>query len=238
MNKRVFCIFLLFLLFCIFSLFLFNKIADKQYGKKEISETNTNPVLDYNNVTIVDSKLGSPYSITVGYLKNYAKKKSGIWYQSEAFVERIQKSQGITTFTLRDIIDKEIKIQATSSTSFDVKENDIVQFVGTLRLDDFSISLAKISKEEIEYQDATKVSFSDFFTTISLLEKQEFLIHGYLVKEDDSYYLYDSVEDYQTHSNKNFLVHWEKEISPEDIENKQISCQLQNSYTLKNCKLK
>lgn len=237
-KKRVIFIFFSFLLFCIVSLFFFNNVAEKQYGKKEIKTENKEKIEDYNNVSIVDNKLGDPYTITAGYLKNYAIKKSGIWYQSIAQVESIQTSNGITFLILQDINEKESKIKATISSLENVNPKDIVHFVGSIVLDDYSLSLAKISKEEISYQKATSVSFPWLVTNLSLLKKQEFIVHGYLVKKEEKYFLYDSLETYQNNSNSYFSIKWENDSKLEIEDPKQISCQLENSYTLKNCKIK
>lgn len=238
-NKRVPIFIICFLLFCFMNIFIFNKIADKQYGEKKLESIQKEEVSDYNNVSIVDAKLGNPYSITTGYLKTYATKKSGIWYQSKALVQSVSVKNNITTIILRQENSQEQKLVANYYEKSDIKKGDFVSFVGTIKFEDSSLHLSKISKDEITYQDVTILPFEDLYENITLLAKQEFVINGFLVTEGNRYLLYDSKEEYQNRNTGNyFILHFETDFSYTGNQSVKVSCLLENSYTLKNCNLK
>lgn len=241
-KSKVPIIISIFILFCLVNVLVFNYISDKQYNKKNSSNKVSEPVLDdigdYNNVPGIDKKLGSDIKITQGYLMNYIIKKQGIWYMSYGYVKSIKKGKEVCTIYLSEDKNSKNSIEATISIDkCNIKANKFVHFVGTLDIETGHLKLSKIDTEEIIYTNVTELSINDLINNINLLRSNNFIVTGYLVIDNDSYFLYDSKDNHINELDNYFVIKWKDEVLLTENKNVNIKCNIVNSYTLNNCVL-
>ena len=225
------------ILFMIGQVWFFNYTVNKD--KEKIEEPNVKiPEVDLSNasnVSTIDDKLGDDLVITQSYLMRYVIKKRGIWYQSSGYVKRIVNKNGTATINIVSEMNSNdyIKLYIDSS-KCNVKNGDLVFFVGTINLDDASMNLALISNEEISYSNSTNINISDLINNVSLLKETKFIIRGYMVTDENVYKLYDSKDNYKNEE-RYFVINWKDEFNYTGNQNVMITCVLGDGYNLKDC---
>ena len=223
----------------LFGVLFWNYISKEQAEKKRQEEkaTETLNSIEASNVSIVDAKLGSDYRISQDYLIKYTRKKSSIWYLSQARVKNIKEDGTNSVMILtNDIVDLIVNI---SSDRVNVAKNDEVYFVGTIDLSDGSIDLAKISKDEINYSSAIKLEFSELVNNIELVKKTHFQVSGYLVTDKDKYKLFDSKDAYKKDSSVGtfFNISWKNEFNYTGNQDVLVDCVIADTYKLSECEI-
>lgn len=229
------------LIIMIAGVFFWNKIALLQKQDKEEDNNNSVPVdvSDANNIPSVEEKLGSDMKITQGYLLNYTRNKSSVWYMSSAKVKKIAKDGSFSIITLSgDTGSKTLKATIESS-KVDIKKGDKVNFVGTVNLDEGSIELSKISKDDIDYNSVTEILFDDLVENIKLIKSTYFIVNGYMVTEGDVYKLYESKDTYKKNKSagNSFLISWKDDFGLTGNALVTIKCLLDDTYKLNECVL-
>jgi len=236
-KYKVLIIFIILIILMILGVLLWNRIIDKQ--NKKLEEEKTKEVIDVsdvNNVNSVEKGLGEDIKITQKYLLNYVKYKSGTWYLSQGIIKSI-KDDGINSII--KITDNENTIVTSiSKDKVNVSKGDKVYFVGTIDLKDDSMDLAKISKEDINYNSAIKIEFNDLYNNIKQVKSNYFIVSGYLVTDNDKYKLYTSKSLYKEDSSSNyFLIEWDGKFNYTGNQDVTIRCQISDTYKLGNCTL-
>ncbi len=229
------------LIIMILGIFFWNYIADLQNkDKNDIVDQNYEVDLsDVNNVPMVEAKLGEDIQITQGYLLTYTRKKSSIWYESSAYVKKIADNGLTATITLSNKDNSKKLVATIDSNKSNVKKGEIVNFVGTIDLNDGSLELSKITKDKIEYSSVERLEFNDLVDNIKAVKKNFFIINGYMVTENKEYKLYDSKDSYKKDksSTNSFLIHWDDKFNLTGNATVTIKCLIKDTYDLKNCEL-
>lgn len=221
----------------LFGVLFWNYVSHEQAEAKKKAEKDTETMnsVEANNVAIIDGKLGSDIRITQDYLIKYTRKKSGIWYLSNAKVKNIKEDGSNLVFILSN--GENDLIANISGERSNVQVNDDVYFVGTVDLSDGSIDLAKVSTEEINYSSAVKVNFNDLVNNISLLKSNHFLVSGYLVTDHEQYKLFDSKESYGKDASVGtyFTINWKEDFNFTGNQDILVDCIIKDTYKLGEC---
>lgn len=239
-KKNIVCIVVISsLALMIFGVFFWNSVADKQTNKKTKVNEEIIDVSEINNVPSVEAKLGSDMKITQGYLLNYTIKKSGIWYMSTAKVKEISLSDKDAIITLF-FSDVNNQLMATiNKNKLNIEIGDTINFVGTIDLSNGEIELSKISKEEINYKNVTKINFDELVKNIEMVKSNYFIVNGYLVTDGTVYKLYDNKNSYL--KNKDFgtyfTISWENDFDYTGNANIKVKCLIGDTYKLKDCEM-
>lgn len=234
-NVKITLFCLISLLVMVIGVIFFNKVASSNDDSN--NNENTNEKLDYNNVSIIDAKLGDDIKVTQSYLMNYIIKKSGIWYESNGIIKSIVNKDNVSYITISN--ENNSIIGVIDKDKVNVKKDDIVNFVGTMDIENKYIRLSKISIDDINYNSSTKISLNDLVNNINLVTSNYFIVSGYLVTEDSNYKLFDSKKDYQENNKAGyyFRINWDGKFEYTGNQDVNIRCNISNSYTLKNCTL-
>lgn len=233
-NIKITAFCLVALLAMVIGVIFFNRVSKEE----KIDDVPTEK-LEYNNVAVIDAKLGSDIKITQSYLLNYITKKSGIWYQSNGKVTKIIYKDEDCYIHLKDDNSAEVLIAVIDKSKCEVKVGDSVNFVGTIDIENGQIKLSKISTEEINYNSSTKLELNELIDNIKLVKNTYFIVSGYLVTEGEVYKLFDSKDDY-TENNKAgyyFKIKWDGSFGYTGKQQVSLKCNLSSSYTLVNCTL-
>lgn len=240
MSKfKIFIICLISIIIMIGGVLFFNHIIDKDKNKKEEEKTVID-VSDANNVSIIDGKLGSETKITQGYLLNYTVRKSGIWYESSGYVKAKKIKNSLCYIEVSEDKNSTLKLTLTiDKDKCNVNKGDIVNFVGTIDINEGILELSKISKEEIGYSNVENIKLDDLIKNIELIRENVFVINGYMITDEDEYKLFDSKEAYEKNSSAGnyFLINWKEIFMYTGNQTVTIKCNLLSTYELKNCEL-
>ena len=196
-------------------------------------------ISDADNVSVIDKKLGSDINITQGYLYKYMLKKSNVWYESSAIVDKITMKGSTNIIVFREK-DKSIKAYI-SNMNLNFKVGDKVFFIGTINIKDHSLELSQISLTEINYDSSVKIEFNDLINNIELLYKTHFIVNGYLVTtEDNKLKLFNSKNSYNKNNEAGnyFLVSFKDKFNYTGKAKVTLDCLIKDTYKLKECVLK
>lgn len=213
-------------------------IAKNKEEDNQSTDVSTN--LDYNNVSIVDEKLGEDFRITQSYLMNYVIKKTGTWYMSEGYVSSLKNDGDYVILTISKEIDSKETIEAQiSKDNCNVKKGDTVFFVGVINFKKYNLKLTKIDTEIIDYKSVTSISFEELYNNLNSLKKTYFIVSGYMVTDGDKFKLFDSKEAYlnDDSSGNYFLLNWDGEFLYTGNQNVIVRCLLTDTYSLSYCTL-
>lgn len=233
-NIKIFVGCLVALVVMLLGVLFFNKVSEKT---EEESINSTSPILEYNNVSEIDSKLGQDIRISQSYLANYIIKKGSVWYRSEGTIQRITEKNNVNFITVEGqgvsitcLIDKE---------KFNYKKGDSVQFVGTIDLETGNIHLAKISTEEINYSSAKEMELKELVNHIEIVRNNVFTVSGFLVTEGNTFKLFDSKDSYENNNKAGnyFIIGFRGNFNYTGNQKVLLKCNINNSYSLKNCEL-
>lgn len=215
----------------------FNFVVNKK-DKTEIDTEKMVDVKDANNVGVIDGKLGDDLKITQGYLLSYTVRKSSIWYESSGYVKTIKLKKTLCTIQVEDK-QKNVLTLTISQDKCNVAKGDFVNFVGTIDISEGILELAKISKNEIDYSNVEKIELDKLIENIKMIQKNIFIISGYMVTDNDKYKLFDSKDDSIKNSSAGnyFLINWKSEFLYTGNKNVTLSCNLAGTYELKSCEL-
>lgn len=228
------------LIIMLLSVLGWNYIVKKQ---KEPDDTPTNEKIDIgdvNNISSVEEKLGSDMKITQGYLLTYTRNKNKIWYKSQGIVKSATTNGTTTTITLAQTAnDTKILTATIDSDKWEYQKGDTLNFVGTLNLSNKTISLSKLSKEEIDYKNVTEFELNKLIDNIELIKNNIFIINGYMVTDKVKYKLYDSKEAYikDPSVGNYFTISWKETFNYTGNQNVTIKCKLEDTYKLNECEL-
>ncbi len=215
---------------------IWNKIVDKQNEDKN-KPAPVVDVGDVNNISSVESKLGYKMKITQGYLLTYTTNKSGVWYESSGYITSMKKDgrDGYITLSNKD---KSKKIKATiDSTKLDVKNGDLVNFVGTIDLETGDLELSKISKEEIGYSNVTIIELGELVDNIKAVKDNIFVVSGYMITDGPRYKLFESKTAYEKDKSVGtyFSLEWDGEAQYTGNANVTVECKINGTYSLNMC---
>jgi len=222
------------------SVLLWNYIIGKNKEEDNDETSEVSEDFDYNNVSVVDEKLGSDFRITQSYLMNYVIKKVGTWYMSKGYVKNIKKDGDYVILTISQDKDGEATIEAQiNKDNCNVKKGDSVFFVGIINFKKYSLKLTKIDTELINYKDVTSITFEELYNNLNNLKNTYFIVSGYMVTDNDKYKLFDSKEDYLNNDSTNdyFTLNWDGEFLYTGNQNVVVRCLLTDTYTLSYCTL-
>lgn len=208
------------------------KIDKELENKKETEKINLE---DINNIKDVEKDLKVARDISVPYLLRYTTLKSNTWYYSKAYVEKITKEKDSYKIVLTNK-DKTAKLTTTYDQTPNVKVKDHVYFTGTEDLEDGTINLSNISKKEIDYEEVIQVKFETLVQNIKDIKEATFILHGYIVNKNNTYYLYPDKKSYEKNDKigNYFEIHF---VNKPDFDNKRIkiSGHIGDTYVLKDC---
>ncbi len=238
-NKAVFISIIALILMLLFVLG-WNYIIKKQ-NKTEIPTTNDYiDVSNVNNVPNVEAKFGSDIKITQGYLLTYTRNKSKTWYKSQGYVKNIKTNNTTTTIYLsKDKNSNQTLTTTIDNEKWEYKKGDTLYFVGTLDLSSSSISLSRISKDDIGYQNVTEIELEELMDNISSVKANYFIINGYMVTDGNKYKLFDSKDSYNKDSSAGtyFTINWQEKFNFTGNGNVTIKCLIEDTYKLHSCEL-
>lgn len=240
-NNKFYIIFFCFFIFVILSFFVCNYIFNKHENKKlnTNNEAQFMDVSDANNINSVESKFGNDIKITQGYLLNYTRKKSSIWYLSNAYVKNIKTNGDYSNITLKNKDNSKFLNTTIDKDKMDVKIGDEVNFVGTIDLKNGEIQLSKISTEKINYKDVTEIKFEDLVNNIKDIKNNYFIVSGYMVTDGDKYKLFDTKSLYKQNKNSidYFLINWRNDFNFTGNTNLSVKCLIGDTSKLKSCEI-
>ena len=211
--------------------------------EKELEEKNNSEIKieDVDNVSLVDEKLKEgDYRVTQAYLLNYTRRKGSVWYRSKGIVTKIKYKNTTAILTITSEDDKSKKVTATiDKDNLHVKEKDHVHFVGTIDLGDGTINLAKISKEEIDYNNIVDINLSDLDDNIYYLKNTYVIVSGYMITVADKYKLYSSKAEYKKdeEANNYFIIEWQNQFNYTGTADVLLRCFIGDRYKLIGCEL-
>lgn len=216
-------------------------IAKKQEKELLAKEETKIDVNDTNNVSIVDEKLkNGDYRVSQSYLLSYTKNKGNVWYSSKGVIVKISTKDENAIITIRGEKDKNKTVKAyIDKQSLKVKEKDSVYFVGSIDLSDGYINLARISKEEIDYNNVVDISVEDLKDNIYYLKNTYVIVSGYMITAGDKYKLYDSKNDYKKDAEIGnfFFIEWAKEFKYTGSSDVLLRCFIGDRYKLIGCEM-
>lgn len=222
----------------IFGMIKWNEFSNENNNEIDSSSTFVD-VEDINNVPVVDEKLGETMKITQNYLITYTRNKSSIWYMSSAKVKKIT-IDGNDAFIVLTNEDGSKSINATiDSSKVEVKKDDVINFVGTIDLENGYINLSKISKEIIDYSNVTKLDFNELVDNIKKVLSNEFVVSGYMITDGDKYKLYKNKKEYENNPGVGnyFTLIWKDEFNLTGNANVTVKCLIGDTFKLKECEL-
>lgn len=237
-NKRNIII-LIIVIIIILAVFIGSAIMSKKKNNEELKYEDIN-YNDVDNVAAVDEKLKlGDYRVTQGYLLNYTKRKGNTWYSSRGIITKIKDDGMNISITLKDENGSNTIIAHISNDDFNLKKNDVVNFVGSINISDGSINLARISKDEIDYNNVVKLSFNDLYMNIYYLKNTYVLVSGYLITFADNYKLYESKEAYKKDETLGtfFYIEWNGTFNYTGSQNVTLKCFIGDRYKLVGCEL-
>ena len=211
-------------------------------GDEEQNSDSNNQEIDFtyvNNIDDVETNMNYKMKISQSYLLTYTTNKAGIWYMSNAVVYKV-KIDGTSAFiTLTNDSKTHKLITEIESNRVNVKRGDKVHFVGTVDLETGNIELAKISLDEINYNDVEKMEFTELVDNIKKIKDNLFVIHGYMITDGTKYKLFDSKSSYEKDSSVGtyFTIKWDGKFNYTGNANVTIECKLNGTYKLKDCTL-
>ena len=196
---------------------------------------------DVNNVSVVDLKLKEgDYRVSQSYLLSYTKNKSNVWYSSKGIVTKIRYKDNNALITIRGEDDKKKVVTAfIDKEEVKIKEKDSVYFVGSIDLSDGNIILARISKEEIDYNNVVQMSLEDLSDNIYYLKNTYVIVSGYMITVGDKYKLYSSKNDYKKDEEYGnyFNIEWAKEFNYTGNADVLLRCFIGDKYKLIGCEI-
>lgn len=241
LNKyKVAIISIVSLIIMLLGVLVCNKIILEQKKEKEmIPISEPIDVSDVNNIKSVEEKFGQPMKITQGYLLKYTTNKSGVWYMSNALINKISYDgdDAIISFisedgkySLKGIISKD---------KIDLKKGDLVNFVGSINFETGGLNLSKVSKENISYKDVTKIEFNELTTNFDKTLSNQFVISGYMVTDGTKYKLFESKNSYNKNDSVGnyFNLVWKDEFNYTGNANVTVQCNIGDTYKLINCEM-
>lgn len=240
MSKKNLIILIVSLLIIILVVGIGIAISNKK--DNELDNTNTEiKIEDVDNVSLVDEKLKEgDYRVTQAYLLNYTRRKGSVWYRSEGIVTKIKYDGTSATVTITSPDNKSKKVIANiDKDNLNVKEKDHVHFVGTIDMRDGTINLAKISKEEIDYNNIVDITLAELDDNIYYLKNTYVIVSGYMITVADKYKLYSSKTEYKKdeEANNYFLIEWQNEFSYTGTSEVLLRCFIGDRYKLIGCEL-
>ena len=210
--------------------------------EKEATLNNTEiKIEDVDNVSLVDEKLKEgDYRVTQAYLLNYTRRKGSVWYRSKGIVTKIKYDDlnAIVTITSEDNKSKKV-VANIDKDNINVKEKDHVYFVGTIDLRDGAINLAKISKEEIDYNNVVDMTLAELEDNIYYLKNTYVIVSGYMITVGDKYKLYSSKTEYKKdeEASNYFLIEWQDEFNYTGTSDVLLRCFIGDRFKLIGCEL-
>ena len=237
-NKKFNPLIIILLIVLLLGIFFVVIIKEKKKDTKEEEQPVEIDVSDANNVPSIDSKLGlEDIKITHGYLLSYTKRKSGIWYRSNGRVKSIKYDGNIAIITLTD--DDNDIVCHISKDRVNVKKGDHVYFVGTIDISDEVLNLARIDTEEINYNSATDIEFTELSLNMYNLKNTYFIVSGYMVTVTDKYKLYASKEAYKKEETVGnyFLIEWRGDFNYTGNQYVTLKCSIGDTYKLVGCSI-
>lgn len=189
---------------------------------------------DVDNTKSVDNKLGEDLKITAGYLNTYIRFKQGTWYKSVGYIQNIDSNCNIV---ITSSLGSKESIKGSATSCEDLSVGDKVNFVGAVDISDQELNIAKISKEDIDYDSSERVDIEDLISNLNKLFSNYFIIDGYMVTDENRFLLYESKQDYEDKSKNYFVLNFNN-INVTGNAKVTVRCQIKNSYTLINCELK
>ena len=211
-------------------------------GDEHQNDDSNNQEIDFtyvNNIDDVENNMNYKMKISQSYLLTYTTNKAGVWYMSNAVVDKV-KIDGTDAFIILTNEDKTHSlVTEIESNRVNVKHGDEVHFVGTVDLETGNIELAKISLDEINYKDVEKMGFTELVDNINKVMDNIFVIHGYMITDGTKYKLFDSKSSYEKDSSVGnyFNIKWDGKFNYTGNANVTIECKLNGTYKLKDCTL-
>ena len=211
-------------------------------GDEHQNDDSNNQEIDFtyvNNIDDVENNMNYKMKISQSYLLTYTTNKAGVWYMSNAVVDKV-KIDGTDAFIILTNEDKTHSlVTEIESNRVNVKRGDEVHFVGTVDLETGNIELAKISLDEINYKDVEKMEFTELVDNINKVMDNIFVIHGYMITDGTKYKLFDSKSSYEKDSSVGnyFNIKWDGKFNYTGNANVTIECKLNGTYKLKDCTL-
>ncbi len=211
-------------------------------GDEQQNDDSNNQEIDFtyvNNIPDVENNMNYKMKISQSYLLTYTTNKAGVWYMSNAVVDKV-KIDGTDAFITLTNEDKTHRlVTEIESNRVNVKRGDKVHFVGTVDLETGNIELAKISLNEIKYNDVEKMEFTELVDNIKKVKDNIFVIHGYMITDGTKYKLFDSKSSYEKDSSVGnyFNIKWDGKFNYTGNANVTIECKLDGTYKLKDCTL-
>ncbi len=234
---RVYVVSFIIIIIMLLGVLVWNKIIDKD---KKVEPTIVDND-DVNNVKIVDGKLnGEDYRITQSYLRTYTVHKAGMWYYSNGYVKKIKYDGDDAIISIsKDKNSNDVILGIIDKSKCNVKNGDMVYFVGTVSIKDNNIRLTKIDTKEIDYKSVTNIEFDDLSNNLKYLKSTYFIVSGYMVTDGDKYKLFDSKDEYGKDSSPGtyFLISWNSKFEYTGNQDVKIRCKLEDTYKLKECTL-
>lgn len=238
-KTRLFLVCSISIVLMIFFVVIFNVVFKKDEDKLLTKIQNySEDIGDYNNVSSIDAKLGKEdIKVTQSYLLNYTIKKGGTWYMSSGTIKSIKYSDTDCIISI-DSNSKTLKLSIDKN-KCSVKNNDVVNFVGTIDIETGYLLLSKISKEEINYNSAIKMELGDLLNNINLVRTSYFVINGYMVTDGDKYKLYDSKSSYLDNPDVGnyFNLNWKDKFGYTGNSDVTVRCNILDTFKLHNCEL-
>ena len=236
-KEKVFIIIVCILIIGLLCGFFIKHIIDNKKSNEEVKQVID--ISDADNVPVIDKKLGGDIKITQSYLYKYLLKKSNVWYESSAVVDKVTIKGTSNTLVLKDN-GKSIKAYINNM-NLNFKVGDRIYFIGTINIKDNSLELSEISVSEIDYDSSVKIDFVDLINNIDSLYKTHFLVNGYLVTiEDNKYKLFNSKDSYNENNDAGnyFLIKFKDKFNYTGKAKVTLDCLIEDTYILKECTLK
>ena len=228
------------LIIMLLGVLFWNKVIVYQKTNKELTPISEPiDVSDANNIPSVESKLGQPMRISQSYLLRYTTNKSSVWYMSSAKIKSISYNTDEAIVTLVNDDETKILVATISKDKINVKKDDIVNFVGTINLANGGINLSKISKDTINYKDATKINYDDLTNNIKSVLNNQFVISGYMVTDGNKFKLFESKNSYNKSDKVGtyFTLNWKDTFNFTGNANVTVKCYIGDTYKLKDCEI-
>ncbi len=239
-KNKVVIISVLFLIIMLSAVLIWNSIISKQNEEKNVNSDNFVDVGKVNNISNVEAKLGEDIKITQDYLLNYTSSKASVWYMSKGYVKNIKVSGSDAILTLSEDKDSKVILYGSiDKNKCDVKVGDTINFVGTIDLKTNIIELSKISINDIDYKNVSKISLNDLVTNIEKVKDNYFIVIGFMVTDENKYKLFDSKEAYTEDSSAGnyFLLNWKDEFLYTGNQKVTVKCKIEDTYKLNMCEL-